>query len=116
MEITKNFLKIDYWVQTILGIIILITAWFLIGLLLLIPFGAWQVLSSIIMIIYVQDRRRMWYLLSTITYGLVMYFLGDSYNASNIADALTFTCVPALAIWYYVMTYLDYKKYVELEK
>lgn len=113
MEITKGFLKIDYWVQTIFGIIILLTVWFLIGLLVLIPFGAWQVFSSIIIIIYCQDRRRIWYLLSTITLGLIFYALGDSYKTSGLVDALTFTCIPALAIWYYVMTYLDYKKYVQ---
>lgn len=111
MEIAKGFLKIDFWIQTVLGIIILLTVWILIGFLFLILFGAWQVISSIIIIIYCQDRQRIWYLLSTITFGVVMYNLGDSYRAANLADALTFICVPALAIWYYVMTYLDYKKY-----
>ncbi len=113
MEITKGFLKIDYWVQTVLGIIILLTVWFLIGLLLLIPFGGWQVISSIIMIIYVQDRRRILYLLSTLLLGLIFYLLGDSYETSAMVDLLTFTAIPALAIWYYVMTYLDYQKYVK---
>jgi len=115
MEITKNFLRIDFWIQTVLGIIILLTVWFLIGFLFLIPFGAWQVISSIIIIIYCQDRRRIWYLTSTIAFGMAMYLLGDSYETSDIVDALTFICVPALAIWYYVMTYQDYIKYVKSE-
>lgn len=105
------FLKIDLVIQNVLGILILLTlVVYPVAMLLLIPFGAWQVFSGIIGMIY-GSKWRMIYL------GIVMaYFSTYSLsellgNRSGVYAGLEFTLMAiyivtpiVLGMGYYVKT------------
>ncbi len=91
-----GFLKIDYTIQRILGILIVVSLiYFPIAMLLLIPFGAWQVLSGIIGAAY-GSRWRVFYLIAVFIYFIIMITgvsLSESDNPIAESDFLAITFV-----------------------
>lgn len=106
------FIKTDEMIQRILGILVLLTLIiYPIAMLLLIPFGAWQVISGIVGTLY-GSKWRMKYLgfvtlyFSTLS---VIAWMGDDYFPSNSPWIPLLTIIYcgsplALGIVYYAKT------------
>ena len=106
------FIKTDEIIQRILGILILLTLIiYPIAMLLLIPFGAWQVISGIVGALY-GSKWRMKYLGFVVLYfstmSLVIAFNEDYFSANSflIPVFTVIYCVSplVLGITYYVKT------------
>jgi hypothetical protein len=110
METKNALLRADYWVQTIMGIGLIVCCCSVVGiwvaLMGLVPFGGWQVLSGLIFGLGYQDSRRLKYLGIVIAYFLLMFL------NNNIRYEFTWPLLvvipPVLAIWYYVVTRREY--------
>ena len=71
----KTFLKIDYWIQTICIILILITIPFVfVPLLILAIFGAWQLLSGMITTLCYPKLERKMYLAKASSLPAIIIF------------------------------------------
>ena len=87
---------------------------FFIGIWGLIPFGAVQVLSSLIFILFYRDKKRLPYLLCVAVFFLLWYASTTlSYSAySEWIRGFNFVlCLipPTLGVWYFTMTRSEYK-------
>lgn len=105
------------YVQAMLAIVLLnLPLCFLLwGLLLLIPIGAWQVIDAIVRTIQ-GDRRRTAYLLSVLTYFLLLGILttfADEY-LDGIGALIGLIGVPyVIAFWY---TYISWMHAIEQDE
>ena len=116
MDTKYRLLEIDYWIQKIFGIIVLILSITFYGLILAIPFGALQVLSGLIFAIWNKDKKRAIYLLAVATYFLCCFVtlrLSNDYN-QHIAVFQFIGCVLCiiplvLGNWYFRLTAKEYK-------
>jgi hypothetical protein len=117
METRNSLLRGDYWVQTILGILIICccisVVGFFAGLLLAAPFGAWQVISALILGISYGDKKRLTYLACVIIYFVSLYILLTS-EANNDYEILYGILAVILGIYYYSLTYSNYKNLVQI--
>ncbi len=103
------WIKTDYWVQTILGGCILVAVASLIGwmiaLILLLPFGAWQLLSGLIAAIK-GDKLQIIYLI------VASIILTLCYNNLNVRTEITLLILILIsipiAVWKYTVTRADY--------
>lgn len=118
MNTKYHLLQFDYWIQTILGVVVLAcfitVVGFYVGIWFLLPFGAVQVLSGLIFAIFYQDRKRMVYLLavalffySWYTSDIVIY--SENSNFSSIANTILCLTPPSLGIWYFRLTAKEFK-------
>ena len=118
MDTKYRLLQFDYWIQTILGaadLACFVTVYgFFIGVWGLIPFGAVQVLSSLVFILFYRDKKRLPYIFCVAGFFILWYASTTlSYNANSewIQGFNIVLCIfpPTLGIWYYSMTRSDYK-------
>ena len=115
MDTKLRLLEIDYWMQKILGIIVLVLSITFYGLVLLIPFGALQVLSGLALGIGYQSQKRMKYLLIVAIFFICWYTVttihSDSrfYEVSLFVGYTLFVVPPSLGIWYFRLTAKEYK-------
>jgi len=79
MNQAKKFLKVDFYLQTILGFIIIIqsslvdAAWFLM------PVGLWQIISAIILLVFYRNLAALYYILTATDYRAAQ-------NAASVAE------------------------------
>lgn len=106
------FIRVDEMIQRVLGILVLVTLIFYpIAMLLLIPFGAWQVISGIIGTLYGSKWRMKylgWVTLYFSTLGILTY-MGDYYFPSDSYWIPLLTVIYcgsplAMGIVYYIKT------------
>jgi hypothetical protein len=110
MKTNIGWIKLDYWVQTILGCCIVAFAVSVVGLfvalIFLIPFGAWQVISGLVSALR-GDRIQQIYL-SVVTIHLSLWF------GSYTMDVGAFLIIPLIlvaiiiGIWKYTVIRADY--------
>jgi hypothetical protein len=109
MKANSWWIKTDYWMQTVMGVGILITAASLIGwmfaLILLIPFGAWQLLSGLIAALY-GDRLQQIYLVVASLILVLCYFNLDVRTETTLL-VLIIVSIP-IGIWKYTVARADY--------
>jgi hypothetical protein len=126
MDTKYQLMKIDYWIQKILGIAILICCFSVFGIVFgimgLIPFGAAQVLSGLVFAIVYKDRKRWIYLLIVAIFFLCWYgatevsYDSKFYEVAKLSYALLFFTPPALGIWYFSLTSDQYNDLKRLQK
>ncbi|MGK0364547.1 MAG: hypothetical protein ACI85O_001604 [Saprospiraceae bacterium] len=109
MKAPKGFLTADYWIQTIIGIPCAIFSLVIYGIILLLPLGIWQVISSLVLVFGYKDKKRIPHLIFTVIWFVVLA-LTIFINIESFALYLFyFILLPAgVAIWYYSITYNDY--------
>ena len=121
----KTFLKIDYWMQTMLFISMCLTIPFIfIPMVLLAVIGAWQLLSGAITGLFLTALNRNFYLPKAIGY-LGLLFAGDLWSKSGQLPSFLdsgfgfvgfFLLFPVLiGLWYYNMVSKDYKFHCKKE-
>ena len=118
MKEAKGFLTADYYIQTIIGIACIILSFVLYGLILLLPFGIWQVISSLVLVLGYGDKKRIPHLIFTAIWGAILGIM-TYFNFENFPIAFFYIIIlPAcVGIWYYTITRKDYllMKDVKLE-
>ena len=114
MDTKYRLLKIDYWIQKILGIAILICfgtfVGFAFGLLGLIPFGAAQVLSGLVFAIGYGDRKRINYLIVVALFFLLWYVRSEITYYGDFVDIILYITPIALGLSYFQLTAKEYKE------
>ena len=112
MRLPRKFLRFDYGVHILFGVLALISAvliplsggktfWLLILLWPLL--GFWQVSSALILTLRYKNKLRAYYLIAVAIYGVV-FFAFVSVNK----DAIPLIFLSLLfAVWYGVLTYKD---------
>ena len=105
----RRFIKVDFWIQTVLGSIVFLTSFMIYGLMLLLPFGIWQVISSLVWTFVYKNKQRIGYLKAvgawTIVSGLLMLIEVDFFPLIFI---WVIVVTAGIGIWYYVITRRDY--------
>ncbi len=112
-QITSHFLKVDFIIQLILIILMVLTIpTVFYPFLIAIPFGAWQVMSGIIGVIYGSKWRRMYLLIVglyfSIGYAFISIFQYGSMPFESVLYLFTFLVPLVLGITYFAMTYREY--------
>lgn len=117
METKYSLLRADYWVQTVLGVII-ITCFISVmgiffGLLLTLLIGGWQVLSALIFNLGYKERNRRNYIICTAVYLIILYAVNQYpfHTDWGIEFWILAVFAAALGIWYYVITRRDFKSF-----
>jgi hypothetical protein len=102
------WIKTDYWVQTVLGVSILVTAASMIGLflalMLLIPLGGWQVISGLIAALK-GERIQQIYLGVVVAYGCFWYLVP---NLNAFFFTLMVIIPLVIGVWKYTVVRADY--------
>ena len=115
METKYVLLRTDYWLQTIMGIMIIVFGISIIGitfgLLLAMPFGAWQVISALIFGITNQDKRRFYYLACVGLYFSALYFTNGIEGFRDLGFIFYAVIAAILGVWYYILTRKDFKNF-----
>lgn len=109
MEAARKFLKVDYYIQNIIGIPCLAFSLVFWGIILLIPFGIWQVISSLVLVFGYSDKKRIPHLVFVAVWTIILTLLlaFDLMNNELFFGYIIF--LPAgIGIWYYIMTRRDY--------
>lgn len=133
-SLTKRAFPLDFWVQTVFLVLMLLTSFtYFIPLLLLIPFGVWQVTSALNYVLAQptqrgNERRKLYLgLVGVFATGSCVYIFGvpaayyTYFSNSWLDDLVTYTgfaMPPILGILYYGLTvkcYLEEKKELILE-
>lgn len=118
----KTFLKIDYHVQFLALLLMIVTLpLFFVPMLILIFFGGWQLLSGLITAIFYKKLDRKHYVTKAIGYLAILalgMLLADNNLLPNfiidtgIGFFLFWLIIPfGIGIWYYRMVSKDYHKY-----
>ena len=107
-----KFLKIDYTIQLIVGVLILLFLPILgYGLLLLLPFGIWQNISSLIMVYCYRDKKRIPHLIFTIIWGCIYLIAKDVPGISFEMGFVYIIALPAcVGLWHFLLTKKDFKR------
>ena len=115
MERKYQFQRVDFWVQSIIGGSIILSClssfvfpggW-IFGILGLMPFGAWQVLSGVVFGIFYRDRNHLLYLAGVAVYFLTAYWV--VYDKNNNNAAFPFLAFAAfIGVIYFVWTRFDF--------
>ena len=113
-----TFLQIDYTIQLIIGFLMLMFLPIAYGLILLLPFGIWQNISSLIMVYIYKDRKRIPHLNITAIWLMIFLIMKD---VSGVSETLVFSYIillPAcIGLWYFLLTKKDYDlKELEAQK
>lgn len=110
MNQPAKFLKADFYLQTTIAFIIIIQNSLVNATWLLIPVGAWQIVSALILLIFFQNKTRIYYLFLVFFWMLLAGYL--SYYGTNnqkILTSIAYVVPPILAILYYMLTATDYR-------
>lgn len=111
-----TFLKLDFNIQRIIGSACILFTFIIYGLLLLLPFGIWQVISSLIMVFIYKDKKRIPHLIFTLLWSIIFLFLIE-YNLDESSSFILYLIVlPSfVGIWYYRQTKTDYYNCINRE-
>lgn len=110
MNQPKKFLKTDFYIQTILGFAIIIqsslvdAAWFLM------PVGIWQIISALVLLVFYQNKMRIYYFLLVFLWMLLAGYI--SYYGTvdqKILTSIAYAIPPILAVLYYILTATGYR-------
>lgn len=109
MKEAKKFLTADYHIQTTLGIACILLSFVLYGLILLLPFGIWQVISSLVLVLGYNDKQRIPHLIFVAVWsailGLLVFFGFEDFSFYFFYVILLPACI---GIWYFIITRKDY--------
>ncbi len=114
-----RFLKIDYTIQLIIGLLMLLfLPFFFYGLILLLPFGIWQNISSLTMVYCYRDKKRVAHLVFTVVWFSIYLVMKDVSWVSGWVGFFYVIILPAcIGLWYFLQTKKDLKlKEAEAEK
>jgi len=107
MNLPRKFLKFDYYVHALFGVVMLCmlfdfyyTIYLMIYVFALL--NAWQVLSALILGLGYGDKKRIYYL-CTLAVLITLTFLLEGYYSLGLIALM----ILALSVWYGVMTYKD---------
>ena len=110
MTTNSWWIRTDYWVQTVIGVGILVSAVTVVGiyfsLLLLIPLGAWQVVSGLVAALK-NDRLQQIYLGVVAVYFGFCYLIKEAYDSSLFVFLMIIAVV--IGVWKYTVVRADYK-------
>lgn len=110
MKTTIWWIRTDFWLQTIVGSCILLSALSIVGfglaLLLLIPFGALQVISGLVQA-FRGDRLQQIYLGVVLIYLALGYFLLNSSAPFNAFIPMLLLAA-VIGVWKYTVVRADY--------
>ena len=110
MTTNSWWIRTDYWVQTVIGVGILVSAVTVVGiyfsLLLLIPFGAWQVVSGLVAALK-NDRLQQIYLGVVAVYFGCWYLVIETIYSSFFVFLMIIAVV--IGVWKYTVVRADYK-------
>ena len=111
MTTNSWWIRTDYWVQTVIGVGILVTAASVVGLgitlFLLIPLGAWQVMSGLVAALK-NDRLQQIYLGVVVVYFGFWYLLAiEKLNPIGFIFLLIIAFI--IGAWKYTVVRADYK-------
>ncbi len=109
MKEAKRFLTVDFYIQTIVGIACVLLSFALYGIILLLPFGIWQVISSIVLVLIYKDKKRVPHLIFVAIWGAILGIL-MLIGVENFPFYFFYIILlPAgVGIWYYTITRNDY--------
>ena len=115
-----TFLRTDYRIQSIIGIMgLLFTPFYFLGIFLLLPFGIWQVISGVIMVYGYRNKKRIVHLVGSIIWFCFFLVLIEDNKVSVIFSeflSLYVIVLPlCIGICYYVLTRKEYKRLKEKE-
>ncbi len=115
-----TFLRTDYRIQSIIGIMgLLFTPFYFLGIFLLLPFGIWQVISSVIMVYGYRNKKRVIHLVVSIIWFCFYMLFSEKGIGAAIFSEFQFLYVIVLplciGICYYVLTKREYKALKEKE-
>jgi hypothetical protein len=103
------WIKMDYWVQTVLGCCILVAAATFIGLYLalslLIPLGAWQVLSGLVYAIKGERLQQIYIGVVSIYFGV--WYVSWWLESFEVSIAFMLIALP-IGAWKYTVVRADY--------
>ncbi len=109
MQLPPKFINFDFHFQTIFGGITLALCFVFYGLILLPFFGAWQVISALVLVLGYGDKKRIPYLVTVLGWGLMTTIM---INSDFFREALVFLfliLIPAgIGVWYFTITRRDY--------
>jgi len=109
MKAAKGFLTVDYYIQTILGIACIGLSFVLYGLILLIPFGIWQVISSLVLVFGFGDKKRIPHLVFVTVWATILSMIIFANFESFAFFCFYIILLPAcIGVWYYIITRKDY--------
>jgi len=114
-----TFLRIDYTLQLIIGVLMLVfLPFFFYGLMLLLPFGIWQNISSLTMVFIYKDRKRIPHLVFTAIWLSIYLLMQDVSWVSFGMGFFYIILLPAcVGLWYFILTKKDHKlKQLEAER
>jgi len=112
MRLPRKFLKFDYWVHILFGVLIglcivliplykgtslvaLAWLWFIIGV--------WQVFSALVMTLGYRNKKRLYYLLAVVLYLSIFLLTLQRFPFSEYFIFLSL----GFAVWYAYITYKD---------
>ena len=110
MNKQAKFLRADFYLQTLMGFIIIIQSSLVDATWMLMPVGLWQVISAIILLVFYKNKMRVYYFLLVFAWMLLAGYLTyygtiDQKMLTSIAYAIP----PILAVLYYILTATDYR-------
>jgi len=110
MKAAKGFITTDYWIQTVLGIACLALSLVLYGIILLLPFGIWQVISSLVLVLGYGDKQRIPHLIFVVIWGIILsLFLLFELDAFPFLFFYIILLPACIGVWYYTITRKDYR-------
>ena len=110
MTTNSWWIRTDYWVQTVIGVGILVSAVTVVGiyfsLFLLIPLGAWQVVSGLVAALK-NDRLQQIYLTVVAVYFGFWYLNVETIYTNFFVFLMIIAVV--IGVWKYTVVRADYK-------
>lgn len=80
------------------------------GMLFLIPFGFWQVVSSLTMFFIYKDRKRVPHLIATTIWFTVFLVFKEASLGGALNDSIFMIFIPAcIGLWYFFLTRDEFK-------
>lgn len=99
-----RFLQIDYTIQLIIGVLLLVfMPFFFYGLMFLLPFGIWQNISSLTMVYCYKDKKRIPHLIFTVIWFCIYMITKDISGLSFLPIFLYIILLPACVGWWYFL-------------
>ncbi len=105
---SRKFLAADLTLQVILAAVALWNLPSVDGAFLLLPFGAWQVLSALFLLFFRKYKSRVLYLLTVLAWvGLTAYVKSEGAYYSDFLTSVVFVVPPVLGVLYLLLTGYD---------
>ena len=110
MNKPTKFIKADFYIQTILGFVIIIQSSFTDAVWFLMPVGLWQVISGLILLVFYRNKRRIYYFLLVFLWMFLVGYLSysDTFEQKNLTS-IAYAVPPILAVLYYILTAIEYR-------